>query len=610
MPLKYPEPAVLPPGFVLDPPASPPPYRNATPPPHALMGPDYGQRFLQQSLSQASSPQWRTVEDPGLMTRLHQGLLRRRQRNAAEHALRMADYLHALEQPGPIPEEQRSRVPSDPGQRAAAHKNADQMYRRVIKRTAQLQREQDLIPDSDFMRAWRDADAQGAARLAWQQPGPFLRDFAAPEMAEAVPTVLAMAMSGRMAGGIGKDLGLTAEGQRRTALAGASAVGARDGYEISTSAEMFRQLCERGIDPADPDALAAAFLDRELMAEVMSPARNAGRVGAAAGAASPVLASKVFGPAAAGPVRRELTNAAAQVPMQASLSGGASALSGKLVRGEVDWKEVIAAAISPAMLAPLDVATAGVGGYRRRREVPHESGRASLPSAEDYSRLAAEQAGNPDYFNADLAKELFPEYAGSSESRRAMSDALQQQAAAIRDEAFQRRLAQQALPGEVVTFMAGGTGSGKSSATPENGIVYDTTLTNLKGAIELIEHTLASGRVVNINYVATDPIVAWNRAIARARIAGRAVPLQIHAATHEGANSTVLTLEKRYRNEPRVRVLAFDNSGKNITQLDRVPEIRYNDLQEQLNEILRQELESGGLDEATYQAFGGGAVPR
>ncbi len=231
---------------------------------------------------------------------------------------------------------------------------------------------------------------------------------------------------------------------------------------------------------------------------------------------------------------------------------------------------------------------------------------------EAYRQLAAERAGNPDYFNADLAKELDPKYAASNESRRANSEATQKKAAVVRDAAFNERLAQPPKPGETVTFMAGGTGSGKSTTTPQTGIVFDSTLGKQTPAqaFELVDRVLASGREVRVNYVFTEPTVALQRALGRAQDIGRGLSLETHAKTHQVANETVRAIQDRYAGDVRVKVRSFDNTGAGPVPLEKIPAYDYNETRAELQSTLDAELKSGAIDEALYRTFAGTGTDR
>lgn len=208
-----------------------------------------------------------------------------------------------------------------------------------------------------------------------------------------------------------------------------------------------------------------------------------------------------------------------------------------------------------------------------------------------YRAKAKELSGNENHFGADIAKELFPEYAASNEARRAQSPLIQEQAAKIAADSFADALAKPVTPKtDTVTFMAGGTGSGKSTHAPKTGIVYDSTLTNFDVAKEKIDAALASGRDVDIRYVFREPVEAYSQGVLkRAESIGRSVAPETHANTHRGAYETIQRLADQYKDDKkRVHIRLIDNSGLAAKRVSVLPEQGYNGLNEKLAEIDRQ----------------------
>lgn len=243
-------------------------------------------------------------------------------------------------------------------------------------------------------------------------------------------------------------------------------------------------------------------------------------------------------------------------------------------------------------------------GSKTPASISDDSRKASIAQ---YREMAADKFGNPDYFNADLAKELFPQYSASNAARRDHSSALQPLAAALRDSAFNARLAQPASPGEIVTFMAGGTGSGKSSSAPPSGIVYDTTLgkQDRQQAFELVNRVLASGRDVRLEYVFTDPVIALLRALQRAKRIGRMPSLQTHANTHEVAHQTVSAIAGQFKDDSRVSVISRNNSGERPSKNEAIPSFDYSGILDQLQSALDAERSAARIDDATYRVCRG-----
>lgn len=131
-----------------------------------------------------------------------------------------------------------------------------------------------------------------------------------------------------------------------------------------------------------------------------------------------------------------------------------------------------------------------------------------------------------------------------------------------------------------VLIMAGGTGSGKTTALKgviknkgqtldDFAAVIDTNLTTVNSAKSRIDPALESGRSVNIQYVYRDPIEAFkNGVIPRALKTGRMVLPEVHGDTHAGSMETVIKLAEKYKDDPRVNIEIVDNSqGKGKSSL-------------------------------------------
>lgn len=234
----------------------------------------------------------------------------------------------------------------------------------------------------------------------------------------------------------------------------------------------------------------------------------------------------------------------------------------------------------------------------------------------DYAKLEDSQGGT--VLNTDTARELSPEYLSdrtrSADVHEAASDTIKT--------IYEAKLARPTPEGRepVVMFTAGGTGAGKTSAIQAAGaalgkpeIVYDTNMNTLGSALDKVEQALDAGRQVRIAYVYRDPVEALTGgAIPRAQRqaekfgTGRTVPLQEHARTHAGVRGVMDAIEQRYADDPRVELVAIDNSrGKGqqeIVELASLPKVEEDSLRERLQASL-EEARSAGLAEDLYQGF-------
>jgi len=240
----------------------------------------------------------------------------------------------------------------------------------------------------------------------------------------------------------------------------------------------------------------------------------------------------------------------------------------------------------------------------------------------EYAALDDSKGGT--VLNTDTARELAPEYL----TDRTRSADVHEAASDFVKTLYEAKLAAPTPDGfeRVVLFTAGGTGAGKTTAVREAGarfghpeIVYDTNMNTLASAVEKVEQALAADRDVRIAYVYRDPVEALTGgAITRAQRqaeqfgSGRTVPLEEHARTHEGVRPTMEALAARYADNPRVEVVAIDNSrGKGasrVVDLADLPHVEQDGLRERLSEAL-EEARTAGLDEALYRGFRAGGRP-
>lgn len=233
-----------------------------------------------------------------------------------------------------------------------------------------------------------------------------------------------------------------------------------------------------------------------------------------------------------------------------------------------------------------------------------------------YKRLRDSEGGK--VINTDIARELFPDYKGAREIH---SPSVHEPASAVVKEVYARALQEPDPNGlNMVTFTAGGTGAGKSSAlgavelsshiVQASQVVYDTNLSNARSAISKINAAIAAGKQVNIMYVGADPEVAFRRALTRAMKIGRTVPLPDHIATHKGSADAMLALQEHYRGNDKVQFVFLDNSSRgkgevSIIAPERAPaylrSINFDNLEARLKEVLDAEYKAGRISEKVYR---------
>jgi len=194
---------------------------------------------------------------------------------------------------------------------------------------------------------------------------------------------------------------------------------------------------------------------------------------------------------------------------------------------------------------------------------------------EELTREYRARFGN--IIDTDNARELFPAYAqADKETRAQITQAVHEASSRIAQNAWEQRISERAesIESNYVVFLAGGSGSGKGTIkefyleefalTGETlpHAMYDTTLSNYESSQSRIEAALSAGMDVEIRYIHR-PIEAAARGIAeRQAFTGRSVSNDILAATHYGAQQSLLQLSHDYKDNNRVRLMILDNSGE------------------------------------------------
>jgi len=222
----------------------------------------------------------------------------------------------------------------------------------------------------------------------------------------------------------------------------------------------------------------------------------------------------------------------------------------------------------------------------------------------DYAALTDEDGNNRTddghKIDTDLVRELSPDYVAD----RSRSQELHPYASALTKELFRRALARPVREGKspVVAFLAGGGGSGKSTAASDTlvavnaDITLDGTLSNLAGAQKNITAALASGRAATVVFVYRSPAKSVDGAISRAISAGRPVPVWALAEAHAKAPQVVKNLARAYHGDDRVGVVAIWNDGAkeeaHTIPVEEVPDVD----QDEAEQIFREAVESAGRD--------------
>ena len=225
----------------------------------------------------------------------------------------------------------------------------------------------------------------------------------------------------------------------------------------------------------------------------------------------------------------------------------------------------------------------------------------------EYNKLKGTKGGR--VLDTDIARELSPEYRAdrsrSMEVHEAASDFIQSN--------FESRMAEEG-EGEIVAFMAGGGGAGKSSAEillapilDKATTVLDGTLSSYDKAERNVQMALDSGRKVAILYVYRDPIDALKYGVlTRAMTGGRTVPIDALVKGHAGSSTVVRKLQEKFGDNPNFKLHVVDNSrGRNnaiISDLQSITPVKIDGLKERFINATEQQYQGGAINDVVYQA--------
>lgn len=228
--------------------------------------------------------------------------------------------------------------------------------------------------------------------------------------------------------------------------------------------------------------------------------------------------------------------------------------------------------------------------------------------------IAPETSMGGRVLNTDVARELFPEYV----QNRTRSADVHEGASTFTKELYADKLRNPTPEGldPVVTFTAGGTGSGKTSGLKMFGndkseMIYDTNMGNFDSAKNKIDQALEAGREVDIVYVYRDPVEALrNGSLSRAKNqqtkygTGRTVPLKEHLKTHTGSREVIEQVGKEYANNPKVKINLIDNSKLNPepTTFDKLPKIDKNKVSKKLRDTLDDMYKNNVITKEIYES--------
>lgn len=197
--------------------------------------------------------------------------------------------------------------------------------------------------------------------------------------------------------------------------------------------------------------------------------------------------------------------------------------------------------------------------------------------------------------------------------------AVQEPSSYLSKKAFNKLLTQN--PEKYVTFLAGGSGSGKTSAVKkltslskiqsQSAAVLDSNLSSYSSAIKRIEETKKAGKKVKIQYVYRDPIESFEQGVVTRMLnnpdeMGRLVPSKVVAGNHIDSFNVV----RRLQDEGH-KVYFIDNSlGQNKSKLVKREDLEKKvnlpsaeELTKKFNEIAKKLYDNGKITREQYRGY-------
>lgn len=234
-----------------------------------------------------------------------------------------------------------------------------------------------------------------------------------------------------------------------------------------------------------------------------------------------------------------------------------------------------------------------------------------------------EEAEGGKVINTDVARELSPTYSKSLENRARFAFAVHEPSSWLMKVKFERMVSQADTTSDVgagiVTFLAGGGGSGKSSTTSVPGVrtiidrsqfVVDGTLSSYRSSKAKIDAVLSNGKYVNLVFVARDPYESYMQGVVtRAVRSGRTVPYEIAADQHRGARDTFRALSEQLSGNPRASTWVVDNthgpSGARKGDMTTLERLKYEGIKERIRYGLESEHDAGRVPTFVYEGLAG-----
>jgi hypothetical protein len=222
----------------------------------------------------------------------------------------------------------------------------------------------------------------------------------------------------------------------------------------------------------------------------------------------------------------------------------------------------------------------------------------------------------------DFARELFPDYTASLESRLKFGLAVQRSAAKVADAVF-ARIVSESNDGRAL-FTAGGTGAGKTTAIRSNAdanglianarIIYDSNFNSVASAKAKVNLAIEAGLDVVVIFVHRHPVESYLQGVLpRALEEGRTVPIGGHLRMHRDSLKAFLKVQRAFSGNGQVGFMVLNNTGHEAeafpADIAYLKSVSYS--QEEIFRAIKEGLDDvysqGKISEALYEASCGDA---
>jgi dephospho-CoA kinase len=241
-----------------------------------------------------------------------------------------------------------------------------------------------------------------------------------------------------------------------------------------------------------------------------------------------------------------------------------------------------------------------------------------------WQHMQSKKSGEDNVLNVDEVRELSPEYRAD---RTKNAIAVHEPSSAFKKYLFQKYIELDPNKVNRIVGLAGGAGSGKSSAVRmmddlfiDAKLVVDGVMSKPDSTINDIEAALAAGNEYHVVYVFRDvadaAVANMERALPKLNKQTKKMENQRIVIVdevikgHIGALDTVLMLHKKYKDNPDVHFTFLDNSGEKDTtkeiSIENLEQKRYTDKESTRKRVynaINARIDQGGIPKAVIAAL-------